>query len=261
MIFFCSDLDNTLIYSYKHDIGDQKVPVEIMDEKELSYMTVKSHELLKKVALQKVIIPVTTRSLKQYRRINFGSEIPIKYALAANGGILLKDGRIEKEWFEETRRIVKPSADELEKGIEVLRQDPNLIAEIRKVDELFIFTKSNDSERTVERLKTVLDLDKVFIDRIGVKVYIFPVMLNKGDSLLRLKRFIGGCHTFIAAGDSYFDVPMLLCADIGLCPDTIEKKMPSSVLKLDRDMFTEEILDYVLNYHDSVHKIRLPQPY
>ena len=73
MIYFCSDLDNTLIYSYRHDIGNEKVLVETKEGKELSYMTKVSYELLKQVSQKKELIPLTTRSLEQYSRIDFGN--------------------------------------------------------------------------------------------------------------------------------------------------------------------------------------------
>ena len=39
MIAFHTDLDNTLIYSYKHDIGPQKRNVELYQGREISYIT------------------------------------------------------------------------------------------------------------------------------------------------------------------------------------------------------------------------------
>ena len=46
MKIFMSDLDNTLIYSYKHEIGEEKTCVEIYQDREISYMTNRSCELL-----------------------------------------------------------------------------------------------------------------------------------------------------------------------------------------------------------------------
>ena len=38
ILFFC-DLDNTLIYSYKHEIGSKKRCVELYQGREISFMT------------------------------------------------------------------------------------------------------------------------------------------------------------------------------------------------------------------------------
>ena len=59
---FHSDLDNTLIYSYKHEIGTGKKCVEIYQGREISFMTAHSAELLRRVRAQAVFVP-TTRTL------------------------------------------------------------------------------------------------------------------------------------------------------------------------------------------------------
>lgn len=41
MNIFCTDLDNTIIYSYKHNIGNDKINVEIYEDREISYITKK----------------------------------------------------------------------------------------------------------------------------------------------------------------------------------------------------------------------------
>ena len=46
MVLFVSDLDNTLIYSYKREIGKKKICVELYEGKEISFMTENSYRLL-----------------------------------------------------------------------------------------------------------------------------------------------------------------------------------------------------------------------
>lgn len=225
MVYFCSDLDNTLIYSYRHDIGDDKVLVESKEGKELSYMSTPALSLLAKAAKQQTFVPLTTRSLEQYFRIDFGSEVPVKYALAVNGGILLENGKINEEWREESRQLVEYAQAEMDKGIELLKKDPDVCFEVRKVDELFVFTKSNNVPATLQKLKEALDTEKVYIDSNGMKVYITPSKMNKGASLKRFKSYVGEEHKILAAGDSEFDIPMLLAADVGYCPESLLKKM------------------------------------
>ncbi len=62
MVVFHSDLDNTLIYSYKHDIGSDKKCVEVYQNREVSFMTKKSFDLLKAVKEKVVFVPTTTRT-------------------------------------------------------------------------------------------------------------------------------------------------------------------------------------------------------
>ena len=95
MIVFHTDLDNTIIYSYKHDIGADKRCVELYHDREISYITGETYRLLKQVRVkeqQVMIVPTTTRTIEQYQRIDLGIGT-VSYALVCNGGVLLSDGR------------------------------------------------------------------------------------------------------------------------------------------------------------------------
>ncbi|MDR1579784.1 MAG: hypothetical protein LBS35_05460, partial [Synergistaceae bacterium] len=100
-VLFASDLDNTLIHSYRvAEAGD--ICVETRDGKKLSFMSPKAHGILKDIAAKCAFVPVTTRSLEQYRRLDLG--VKPKYALVANGALLLIDGEVDELWASETRR-------------------------------------------------------------------------------------------------------------------------------------------------------------
>ena len=64
MMVFCTDLDNTLIYSYKHDIGENKRCVEIYQDREISFITQETYRLLCEVKKQAMIVPVTARTVE-----------------------------------------------------------------------------------------------------------------------------------------------------------------------------------------------------
>lgn len=247
MIYFCSDLDNTLIYSYRRDIGNEKILVETKEGKELSYMSKVSYELLQKITKTVELVPLTTRSLEQYNRINFGNQVKIKYALVANGGILLEDNKINEAWLKDSKEMIRSSEEEMEKGIQLLKKDKNVCFEIRKVDEMCVFTKSDNVEETIQRLKEELDEETVYISSVGVKVYIFPKILDKGTALKRFRDYVGEENHFVSAGDSSFDVPMLLAADIAFCPKSLELPEKNSITKLDEKGFSDEMLQRVLN--------------
>ena len=89
-----TDLDNTLIYSYKHEIGGPKTCVEIYQGREISFMTETSHRLLGQLCSKPgvLVVPTTTRTLEQYQRIDLGIGVP-EYALVCNGGVLLHQGK------------------------------------------------------------------------------------------------------------------------------------------------------------------------
>ena len=115
MVVFHSDLDNTLIYSYKHDIGSDKKCVEVYQNREVSFMTKKSFDLLKAVKEKVVFVPTTTRTQEQYERIDLGIGIP-RLALVCNGGVLLADGREDTKWYEESLNLIMDCGSELEKS-------------------------------------------------------------------------------------------------------------------------------------------------
>ncbi|WP_130891518.1 HAD hydrolase family protein [Fusobacterium ulcerans] len=243
MKIFTTDLDNTLIYSYKKDIGKDKILVETKNGKKLSYMTKVSHELLKELNF----IPITTRSLEQYQRIKFFENYQPEYALTANGGILLYRGKIVKEWYQKSLEISVKSIKELEKGIKLLTEDENIYFEVRKVDELFIFTKSFNIEIVIKKLKNNLNQKLVDIHNHGEKLYIFPKELNKGTSLERLKKFLKA-DTVICAGDSEMDIPMLEKADISIFPEQLKKflsRQKEQYAISEKEFFSDKMLQIV----------------
>ncbi len=243
MILFHSDLDNTLIYSYKHDIGPNKKCVEIYQDREISFMTTESFEILKRIQSKILFIPTTTRTIEQYQRIRFDIDIP-QYALVCNGGILLKDGIIDLDWYQETLNIISDVREEVEKSIGLLEKDKNRYFEIRYIEQLFVFTKTSQPTVTIEYLSSILDKNKVDVFNNRDKIYVIPKELNKGTGILRLKKKLSA-DKIIAAGDSEFDIPMLKASDIGFCPDNLITECNSKILKYPGEVFTVEMLKKV----------------
>ena len=86
----------------------------------------------------------------------------------------------------------------------------------------------------------------MYIDNNGTKVYIFPKKLDKGSSLKRFRDYVGQENKFIAAGDSDFDVPMLLAADKGFCPKGLKLPERDYIVKLADKGFSDKMLQKVL---------------
>lgn len=246
---FASDLDNTLIHSYKKAL-DSDMCVEYKDDKALSYMTPYALELLNKVNKREDIIfsPLTTRSAEQYERIHFfGKDFP-EIALAANGGILYENGIVNTEWYEESRQLISDCINEFKHGVEFFTDDDYVYFDIRIVDELFVFTKSSAPLTTKALLEDILNLKKVGAYNIGDKVYIFPNILTKGTAIDRLKKKYG-FDKIICAGDSEFDVSMLNKADLALCPQQLSRIISnknSVFFDTDSGNFAEQMLEYIL---------------
>lgn len=213
MIVFASDLDNTLIFSYKkkNQCQQKMICVEKKEGKELSYMTQKAYNTLQKLYQKIIFVPITTRSIEQYQRIQFFDKI--EYVLTTNGGILLKNNNIDKIWLEETKKLILPSEKELQKAIYLLKKDNNICFEIRIVDDIFVYTKSLHPQKTANNIIQKLDLNQIFVDTNGEKIYVFPKILNKGFALKRLKNLLH-CKKIFSAGDSRFDISMLQQSDV-----------------------------------------------
>ena len=249
MDIFCSDLDNTIIYSYKHDIGEQKRCVEIYQEREISFITNMQYELLQRLKEEIVIIPTTTRTIEQYERINLGIG-DFKYALTCNGGILLENGKENKNWYQESLRIVDESKKVMGKALFLLEGEKRRIFELRNIKNLFIFTKCDEPEQVVEKLKRELDCTLVDVFNNGIKVYVVPKKLNKGNAIRRLKEYLGA-NEVIAAGDSEFDVSMLKECSFGVAPIGMSKnfdKYDKVHFVTEDKFFGEELLIRIQKY-------------
>lgn len=247
MKLFFSDLDNTLIYSYKRDIGEGKQCVEVYEGREISFMSGHSMKLLREVRRQVCFVPVTTRTEEQYRRILIA---PPEYALVCNGGVLLVDGEPERAWYSKSLRLAREAAGQLLLAARALERDADVSFEVRDIGGLFLFTKSRNPEKSMAGLARVLDLKRVDIFRNGEKLYVLPKRLHKGTALLRLKERLGGTFSF-AAGDSLFDVPMLREADFAFAPQGLKdgagEALPTHVRGIpDGKLFSDVLLENIL---------------
>lgn len=216
MVVFNTDMDNTIIYSYKHDIGENKRCVELYQGREITFITDKTRQLLNKMAEDILIVPTTTRTIEQYKRLALGVN-NIKYALVCNGGVLLVDGKEDINWYRQSLKLIAESENELKKARKLLEEDKNISFDVRNINELFIFTKSDNTELTVKMLQSSLDDSLVDIFCNGPKVYVVPKQLSKGNAVKRLKQYLGA-DVVIAAGDSDFDVSMFEVADVAITP-------------------------------------------
>ena len=230
-IIFATDLDNTLIHSYKKaKSGD--ICVETHEGKELSFMSEKAYNLLKEVSEICSIIPVTTRSFEQYRRLDLG--ISFDYAVVAHGALLLKKGEINKQWESENRK-------KFSTRLPHINEDGN-IYDVRYIEDAFIFAKASDTIQAVSSLQRTLD-NRIFnVFAVCNKVYIFPNGFDKGASLEHLKQHLN-IDKVICAGDSELDIPMLEAADIAFAPTGLN--LNKICIRIDE---TEDFAAVLLNY-------------
>lgn len=248
----CADMDNTIIYSYKRNIGENKLNVELYNGREISFISEKTHDLLKKVSEKMTIIPTSTRTEEQYKRIDLDIGI-VPYALVCNGGVLLVNGKRDREWYLESLQMIRNSRPEMEKAQQILAGDSRRKFELRFLDELFIFTKCEKPEEVVKDLQAKLTTKLVDVFHNGEKVYVVPVNLSKGMAVRRLRKRLQPAY-IIAAGDSEFDVSMVEESDLGLVPAGFKKiygngsgRFKETVMEMEAGrLFSETLLEKCL---------------
>lgn len=213
-MIFLSDLDNTLIFSYKK-LSAENVCVERKDVKELSYMTPYGAELFLRVVKQCVFIPITTRSIEQYQRIVFPCGYVPEYAICDNGGTLLINGEPDPVWRQEFENEYKLCCKELDSCRKFLESRPEIYFEIRNVDSTFLFTKSHTPAKTIEAMEKAVPPSGTVRLNNGDKIFSIPKGISKKRAELKIRSMLGAEYT-AAAGDSIFDIDMLSAADIAI---------------------------------------------
>lgn len=253
MIIFHTDLDNTIIYSYKHDIGSCKRNVELYQGREISYITEKTYDLLKQVKERMLVVPTSTRTVEQYKRIDLGVGV-FPYALVCNGGILLADGEIDRAWYLQSLELVRPALSEMQRALSLLEKDGRREFELRFIEELFVFTKCREPEQVVRDLRQRLNPVLADVFHNGAKVYVVPKSLNKGAAVARLKKKLLPQY-IIAAGDSEFDISMVEIADKGLVPCGFRERFGADENLCEMDgnrIFSESLLKECLRLEEGL---------
>ena len=255
-ILFACDLDNTLIHSFKSK-KPEDVCVEILRDKEQGFMSKEAIRLLSKVVKEVELVPVTSRSIEQYLRIQWPDGCKPRYAITTNGAILLENERVVKEWQEQSANLVAPYMDHFKSLLQTLI-DEDLYIRCRIVDDMYLFAYCKDGVDIYECKKRYGKMTDLDICPSGKKLYFFPPMFNKGEALKRFEKY-GSFDFSISAGDSSIDLPMLAVANQAYVPNAelLDALMTVSNKKAEmcrgNELFAEFILSSVLEYNNSIN--------
>ncbi|MFH8803412.1 HAD family hydrolase [Streptomyces sp. NPDC017936] len=227
-VMVASDLDRTLIYSAAAlalTMPDARAPrllcVEVHESRPLSYLTETAARLLTDLGDAAVFVPTTTRTRKQYLRINLPGPAPA-YAVCANGGHLLVDGVSDPDWH---AAVTARLADECAPLAEVQAHlaafaDPLWLRKQRVADDLFAYLVVEREllpEEWVKELAVWAENRGWTVSLQGRKIYAVPKPLTKSAAVREVARRTGAELT-LAAGDSLLDADLLLAADRGWRP-------------------------------------------
>lgn len=246
-IIFACDLDNTLIHSYRKK-ADNDICVEILNDKEQSFVTPSAYRLIQNIAENDnvLLLPVTTRSVEQYKRIKWPDSCVPELALVCNGSVLLKNGEYEHEWYEYSKKVTAPYSDEL-KRLSEKYSTYNCFKTVRIVDDMFLFTYCYEKD-AIEQIAAECSKDtELSAEYSGSKLYFFPPAANKGTAVKRFLQLYGA-DKIIAAGDSLIDCSMLNVVDTALVPDISIAEhinIPQCFICNENEVFSEFILKFV----------------
>ena len=240
-ILFACDLDNTLIHSYKHR-ADGDICIELYNGRAQSFISSRAVELLKKIAEKTLFIPVTTRSIEQYNRINWLEGTTPEFAVVSNGANFLQNGDINLIWQQDFYKNIFDCEDELRQKFEKLSRDKNFTI-CRIVDESFLFLKCSDDADIKKIAEEIQDDTNLVVEYGGRKIYLFPPNLSKGTAVLKLKKIFEPAK-ILAAGDSSIDVSMLNFADVAFAHINLKLKH-KNLFEFDSPNFLETVLKFV----------------
>ena len=215
-MIFATDLDNTMIYSYRRVVGLENTLccVEYYNGKPLTYMTPSAIDMLNFLLSKIYVIPTTSRSITQFKRVEpFRST---KYAIVDNGGTILYKDEPLSDWSNYINKVLQ--SYDLESILEIFRNLPGLVSTPRIVDKMFLFAKSEETRLCEDYLKFKLDT-KWKIDVQGQKVYAIPMEITKGNALKFIcENLLADNQPIISAGDSNLDMSMLDYSDYSYIP-------------------------------------------
>lgn len=215
------DLDRTLIYSrgalrtYGHDDG-VLVPVERHEGADSSWMTARAADhLLAAVAAGVLLVPSTTRTVKQLKRVRLPGPEP-RFAIAANGGVLLIDGRPDPHWTAAIGDALARVATlaEVHAHAEGICR-PEWTKSLRIAEGMFCYAvlhRRRVPPGLVEETAEWARARGWQVSFQGRKLYWVPATLSKGAALAEVARRTDA-RAVLAAGDSLLDADLLLEAD------------------------------------------------
>ena len=221
-MMFATDLDRTIVYSRKalEDLGpalnDQMYAVEKKDGLDMSFMTGKAFETLKSIAKDVLLVPVTTRTTRQFQRISiFQEQIPVKYAITFNGAEIIFEGKPLPDWRESISERLKKDCASHDELKDILQKDIfHVNGQLKSAEGLFIYYLLEEklNREQVNEFKRAASAYGWRVSYQGRKLYFMPNPISKGEAVSFIKDR-EGIDTLIGAGDSLLDEDFLVKCD------------------------------------------------
>lgn len=224
-VLIATDLDRTLIYSLA--AAGEPLPgeppwvvVEHLDGRAISHVSALAASRYEALATAWCVVPVTTRTPAQLARIRLPGPPP-RYAVAANGGVLLEAGVPDPVWTATVASAVADSAavDEARAALaRACAEDPS--ARLYTVPSLFCYAVVDRPAFAEDRLAELHAWGRAAgwgVSLQGRKLYLVPTVVTKSAAVAEVARR-SGARCVLAAGDSLLDIDLLEFADAGVRP-------------------------------------------
>jgi hypothetical protein len=213
------DLDRTLIYSSRAfwlETPDAQAPPIVVSEVykgvPISYMTRAAEQLLLDLAAAATFVPVTTRTVAQYSRVQLPGPVP-RFAITTNGGTILLDGQVDPDWSRTLQQRLGAEAAPLAE-VRALLEDPaalEWIVRVHTAEDLFTYAIIDRDAMPAEWIAALHVQCRALgwtVSVQGRKLYCVPDAVNKSAAVAEVHRRLGA-PTVLAAGDSLLDQRML----------------------------------------------------
>ena len=206
--YLITDLDSTMIFSKRfYDDKLDMVPVEYKNGNIIAYMTQKALNIAKENISS--IIPVTTRSLSEFQRVEPFQRV--EWAVVGNGSLILHKGNPLKEWSERIQKLTMPMEHEYAYLIDWVNKtfENELEQKATKV-ESFIFAKvKEECLISVYRKVDSLIIPNWQFTIQNKKMYIMPKVVSKESAAKFVISKLKDRGELFFAGDGILDVEML----------------------------------------------------
>jgi hydroxymethylpyrimidine pyrophosphatase-like HAD family hydrolase len=219
-VLIACDLDSTLIYSRRSagvDVSDLTC-VEWRDGVPSAFMTAAAARTFAQLADEAVFVPVTTRTEAQLARVHLPGRVD--YAIAANGGRILRAGVVDESWSRAVAGKLTAVASFAEACGRAERFATTHGGRPHEVEDLFAFAVLPTPHVPPDALEAEIGWAVRSGWRVsaqGRKVYWVPDGLTKSAAVAELARR-GEVGIVLAAGDSLLDADLFGIADAGIRP-------------------------------------------
>ncbi|MEO9137858.1 MAG: HAD family hydrolase, partial [Jatrophihabitans sp.] len=186
--------------------------------RDASWMTAAAAAAFADLPERALVVPATTRTPEQWQRISLPGPPP-RFAVTANGGVLIVDGRIDHDWDRTVAAelaLAAPLAEVWEYAGHECR--PEWTVKLRNARGLFCYAvlhRKHVPPAFVAEVSQWAAQRGWQVSLQGRKLYWVPASLTKSAAVAEIM-VRTGCDRLLAAGDSLLDADLLVGADAGI---------------------------------------------